>query len=198
MKTKDPFKELTGLTKKEYAKQKKRQDRERIIILHEFSKGKDEKIIAEDFNIQHKQVNKEIEEYVRFSMPRFGVKNGDDVMKSMAKYVAPFIEKGKVSTPKKQGLSRTWDSKTKRWVYYYTNRIKKAKKQPDTKLSQREEWLLTGKYKVRNNPKEVRKLGKAVIKGLKKTNKATKKVKVKSKKKKRTKTKLQQRTLFGE
>lgn len=71
--------------------------------------------------------------------------------------------------PKKQGLTRTWNSKTKRWVYKYTKRTKKpkAKKQPDTKLSQREKWLFTGEYKVRNKPKEVRKLGKAVTSGLK-------------------------------
>ena len=145
----------------------------------------------------------------------------------------------KTTQPKKQGLIRTWDSKTKRWVYKYTKRTKKAKppekkstpkplealfkearkhktatafkkwwqtqaedpfsywrnariskalsdaklvkggfpdykvifelakKQPDTKLSQREKWLLEGKYKVRNKPKEVRKLGKAVASGLK-------------------------------
>ena len=69
--------------------------------------------------------------------------------------------------PKTEGLTRTWDSKAKRWVYHYTKRTKKVKKQPDTKLSQREEWVLTGKYKVRNKPKEVRKLGKAVASGLK-------------------------------
>ena len=71
------------------------------------------------------------------------------------------------ATPKKEGLSRTWDSKAKRWVYRYTKRTKKAKKQPDTKLSQREKWLLAGEYKVRGKPKEVRKLGKVVTIGLK-------------------------------
>ena len=79
------------------------------------------------------------------------------------------------ATPKKQGLSRTWNTKTKQWVYHYTKRTKKAKKQPDTKLSPHDEWLLTGEYKVRNKPKDVRKLGKAVTKGLKKTKKVTKK-----------------------
>ena len=100
------------------------------------------------------------------------------------------------TTPKKQGLTRTWNSKTKRWEYKYTKRTKKAKKQPDIKLSQREEWLLSGEYKVRGKPKEVRKLGKAVTKESKKTKKTTK-VKAKPKKKKRTKAKSQQRTLFG-
>ena len=100
------------------------------------------------------------------------------------------------ATPKKEGLSRTWDSKTKHWVYHYTKRTKKAKKQPDTKLSQREKWLLAGEYKVRGKPKDVRKLGKVVTKGLKKTKKVTK-AKAKSKRKKRTKAKPQQRTLFG-
>ena len=86
---------------------------------------------------------------------------------------------------KKQGLSRTWNSKTKQWMYRYTKRAKKntVKKQPDTKLSQREEWFLTGEYKIQGKPKEVRKLGKAVTKGVKKTNKATKsKPKIKRKK----------------
>jgi hypothetical protein len=70
------------------------------------------------------------------------------------------------ATPKKEGLSRTWDSKAKRWVYHYTKRTKKAKKQPDTKLSQRDKWLLAGEYKVRGKPKDVRGLGKAVTSGL--------------------------------
>lgn len=100
------------------------------------------------------------------------------------------------ATPKKEGLSRTWDSKTKHWVYHYTKRTKKAKKQPDRKLSQREEWLLTGEYKVRGKPKDVRKLGKVVTKGLNKTKKQTN-AKAKSKRKKRTKAKPHQRTLFG-
>ena len=78
-------------------------------------------------------------------------------------------------TPKKEGLSRTWDSKAKRWVYHYTKRTKKAKKQPDTKLSQREKWLLAGEYKVRGKPKDVRGLGKHVRKELKKTKNIPKK-----------------------
>ena len=79
------------------------------------------------------------------------------------------------ATPKKEGLSRTWDSKAKRWVYHYTKRTKKAKKQPDTKLSQREKWLLAGEYKVRGKPKDVRGLGKHVRKELKKTKNIPKK-----------------------
>ena len=82
-------------------------------------------------------------------------------------------------------------------VPYYTKRTKKAKKkQPSTKLSQREKWLLAGEYKIQGKPKEVQKLGKVVTKGLKKTKKATK-AKSKPKKKKKAKAKPQQRTLFG-
>ena len=107
------------------------------------------------------------------------------------------VEKTK-PTPKKQGLTRTWDSKAKRWVYTYTKRTKKPKKQPDTKLSRHDKMLLAGEYKIRGKPKEVRKLGKAVVKGAKKTKKVTEKPKVKPKpkKKKRAKTKSPQRTLF--
>ena len=69
----------------------------------------------------------------------------------------------------KQGLTRTWDSRAKRWVYHYTKRTKKkakSKKQPDVKLSQHDKLLLAGEYKIRGKPKDVRNLGEAVIEGL--------------------------------
>jgi len=99
-------------------------------------------------------------------------------------------------TPKKQGLTRTWNSKTKQWNYKYTKRTKKTKKkQPDIKLSQHDKLLLAGKYKIRDKPKTVRNFGNVVTGGLKKTNKTTK-AKAKRKKRRKVKSKAQQRTLF--
>lgn len=97
---KDWFKETTSMTKKEYTKRKKKQLRERTIILFEFSKGKDEDAIAEGFNIPKERVCKEINNYVRYSMSRFTEKTGDEIRRSMAKHVAPLIEGGKKKAKK--------------------------------------------------------------------------------------------------
>ena len=97
---KDWFNELTGMTRNQYAQRKKRQLRERTIILFEFSKGKDEDTIAEGFDIPKEQVYKEIDNYVRYSMSRFTEKTGDEIRRSMGKHVAPFIEARK-KKPKK-------------------------------------------------------------------------------------------------
>jgi len=95
----------------------------------------------------------------------------------------------------KQGLTRTWNSKTKQWEYKYTKRKKKAtKKQPDIKLSQHDKLLLAGEYKIQDKPKEVRNLGKPITSNLKKITKT--KPKTKPKKKKRTKSKSKPRSPF--